>query len=339
MGQFTPRESDAYDPGETPNLRGGLREEPTKTFKEPEAVEPVSIGSLDKGNIVTWGGDKSYEIVDYNGKNHVLVRDVDGQEQWVSVRTPVRLVATSWRDATESAIRDVAQRSSDSPTTETPIAQPTKIFKEPESAIQSGSPINRVAYHGAEVDIDAFDPTFIGSQQGGKGPSGAFWFTTDPVGVESYGHIVHQVELNLSNPMVVTRQDRDNSDYGLSDFVAIARERGHDGVVFTDIYDGGATGDTFAVFNPDAIRVVGKADTSAGEAISPSPTTETPVAEPTKTVNAPDQPDVRQMSEDETNSLVIGQKGRTAILAPIVGETDKAVKYRVRFVNPKAKRG
>lgn len=47
MGQFTPREADAYDSGETPNLLGGLQEEPTKPVNEATQSESVQLEIAD----------------------------------------------------------------------------------------------------------------------------------------------------------------------------------------------------------------------------------------------------------------------------------------------------
>jgi len=69
---------------------------------------PRQLGSLEKGDIVSFRpGGAGYEIVGARGRR-VLLRDVQGRDQSMVAYTPVTRLAGSWEEATNKAIASIS---------------------------------------------------------------------------------------------------------------------------------------------------------------------------------------------------------------------------------------
>lgn len=158
----------------------------------------------------------------------------------------------------------LAKSTTEFPTVTTTEVKPKPRAKKPtakgapSNAADTGAPKPVRAYHGSESLIDKFDTRNFGTRQGRKGEGGAFWFTSDGEGVGNYGHLIHDVDLNFSNPLVIDRNSN-NEPPGL--LVERAKAAGHDALVIHNIHDGGAVGTTYAVWDPSKADVVSQRST------------------------------------------------------------------------------
>lgn len=126
-------------------------------------------------------------------------------------------------------------------------------------------------WHAGEYRIHKFEQRAQGTSQGRSGKNGAHWLTTDREGVGHYGHIVHAVDAEIHNPMIVTPEMREKDKVGLGEWVGRAKDLGHDSLIHADIHDGGAAGHTFAVFDPSKLKVRGVVDTTRRAGHRPDP--------------------------------------------------------------------
>lgn len=143
------------------------------------------------------------------------------------------------------------------------------------------------AYHGTLKDFDAFDVSKAGtSNWTSQIETGAIWAAQDPqvaaafAGADVHGRApdgaqVMPLRLHMANPLIVdlaVEGPRFRSDAYFNHpkhgrlwnvnpvkeyFVAKAKREGHDGVVFTNGYDGWmAKGDIYAVFSPSQVKMM-----------------------------------------------------------------------------------
>lgn len=143
------------------------------------------------------------------------------------------------------------------------------------------------AYHGSEADITSVDFSHSGSRQGKD--SGMMWFTSTKENADYYGDKVYSATLKFSNLLAINDMDEyrelsnevekslESGKIEIDEFEAdsvrdvllltpptfpdVARsikdsELGFDGVVFRNVVDGYAHGDTYVVFDPDCIQEI-----------------------------------------------------------------------------------
>ena len=124
----------------------------------------------------------------------------------------------------------------------------------------SGDPL--VLHHGSRVSFERFDF--------GKARDGAHWFTVDEDHAASFGP-TRAFLISMRNPRIISQQDLDDRwdlahpdglqddrcllprDF-VCDFVAEARQAGHDGLVILDMGDRDAEVDMFLPFHPGQIH-------------------------------------------------------------------------------------
>lgn len=147
------------------------------------------------------------------------------------------------------------------------------------------------AYHGTQRDFHAFDLTKVGSsnpalsQMGEEvKETGAIWAAENPqvanhfAGGDLHGRApdgaqIMPLRVHMDNPMMVDmkvmgpRMSNDwfnhpdgkiwNISIDKDYLVKLAKDRGHDGVVFHNGYDGFmVTGDIYAVFSPTQVKML-----------------------------------------------------------------------------------
>lgn len=133
-------------------------------------------------------------------------------------------------------------------------------FGESKVRDEAGQPI--VVYHGSNVTIDRFDPSFIGKNFGKKQQDEGFWFSAEKDQALEYasnidgtrtGKVTNPVYLSLKNP-AIWGDTPDNKPLK-GGFVKAAKEAGHDGVIFRNIEDGtGIVSDQYLVFDAKNIK-------------------------------------------------------------------------------------
>lgn len=130
------------------------------------------------------------------------------------------------------------------------------------------------AYHGTNVKFDSFDSRFAGSQNGGPGTKKGFFFG-EPQAAQEYAEeavathkkgtpIVMERNLEIENPRIVDALKLENDgDYADIEYeIKQAEKNGNDGVIFKNIKDAPADGDTeerrtvYFIFDHKKIKAV-----------------------------------------------------------------------------------
>ena len=152
--------------------------------------------------------------------------------------------------------------------TETPAFK--KWFGRSKAVDAAGQPL--VVYHGSSATFDTFRRPDIAAiladedadedeQNQGMG----IYFTDNAENAATYGREVYPVYLRMLKPLIVDAQGENwsyvpfkGSFYYADDIVGLAEEKGHDGVVFLNIYDtnsgDGILSNTYIVFDPKQIK-------------------------------------------------------------------------------------
>lgn len=122
-----------------------------------------------------------------------------------------------------------------------------------------------VLHHGSSTHFEVFDMS--------KGLDGAHWFTPNLRHAASFGEWVHSVCVSIVNPLVIAQEDLNGAwdkehpsgnqdDRNLlprdfvKNFVAMAKERGHDGLIIKDMGDRDIESDMYLPFTPEQIKSV-----------------------------------------------------------------------------------
>lgn len=122
-----------------------------------------------------------------------------------------------------------------------------------------------VLHHGSSAHFEVFDMS--------KGLDGAHWFTPNLSHAESFGAWVQSVYVSIVNPLVISQENLNDAwdkehplghqdDRNLlprdfvKDFVAMAKERGHDGLIIKDMGDRDIQSDMYLPFTPKQIKSV-----------------------------------------------------------------------------------
>jgi len=117
-------------------------------------------------------------------------------------------------------------------------------------------------YHGTEADPEALcreglRADMIGHATGGfirsPGTSQAFWFSHDPHAAGYFGCNMVAARLDLANPLDVTEEMWEAERLGKHGWIALAKARGHDAVVFHDFCDGDSVSTVAAIFAADQV--------------------------------------------------------------------------------------
>lgn len=107
-------------------------------------------------------------------------------------------------------------------------------------------------FHGSEAHFEAFDETFVGSQQGRGSPG--FWFSNSERAAGYYGPNVVQCALTLSHPLVVSEAMQEEKQKAPKYWANLARQLGHDAVIIEDICDGDIPSTVVCVFSSNQIE-------------------------------------------------------------------------------------
>lgn len=160
-----------------------------------------------------------------------------------------------------------AQRTNPSQT-ETPAFK--RWFGRSKAVDARGKPL--VVYHGSNATFDTFRRPDISAILADDGASEdemnqgmGIYFTDNAENAATYGREVYPVYLRMLNPLIVDAQGENwsyvpfrGSFYYADDIVSLAEEKGHDGVVFLNIYDTKSGNDilsnTYIVFDPKQIK-------------------------------------------------------------------------------------
>jgi hypothetical protein len=154
------------------------------------------------------------------------------------------------------------------PQTDTPAFR--RWFGDSKVVDPKGNPL--VVYHGSPKRFDTFVRPDIAAilkdgyadedeQNQGMG----IYFTDSAENAATYGREVYPVYLRMLNPLIVDAQGENwsyvpfkGSFYYADDIVSVAEGKGHDGVVFLNIYDSksanGILSNTYIVFDPKQIK-------------------------------------------------------------------------------------
>lgn len=156
--------------------------------------------------------------------------------------------------------------------TETPASSAAfrRWFGKSKVVDTSGDPL--VVYHGSRATFDTFrrpdiaailargDATEAEMNQGM-----GIYFTDSAENAATYGYEVYPVYLRMLKPLIVDAQGENwsyvpfkGSFYYADDIVSLAEEKGHDGVIFLNIYDthsgNNILSNTYVVFSPKQIK-------------------------------------------------------------------------------------
>ena len=116
-------------------------------------------------------------------------------------------------------------------------------------------------FHGSESMFDAFDFRLIGGSTGVRSPG--FWFSDSHHAAGYFGPCRATCALELSNPLVVTPEDREQADEQIqgnwcrspSAWAKHAASRGHDAVILVDVCDGDVYSTVVCVFDPERVTI------------------------------------------------------------------------------------
>lgn len=112
-----------------------------------------------------------------------------------------------------------------------------------------------VVYRGDDKEFTSFDYSKIGKATGGD--TNGFWFSDDPHAANFYGEHVRKFEIELHNPLEVSREDFiKHYPNGPTYWAREALFRGHDGVIIHDIQDGDTISTVYCVFDKDDIKFI-----------------------------------------------------------------------------------
>ena len=186
-------------------------------------------------------------------------------------------VETLWLQQWDEVHRATARanprrRNPRNPQTDTPTGSAAfrRWFGDSKVVDARGEPL--VVYHGSPKRFDTFVRPDIAAilkdgyadedeQNQGMG----IYFTDSADNAATYGREVYPVYLRMLNPLIVDAQGENwsyvpfkGSFYYADDIVSVAEGKGHDGVVFLNIYDSksanGILSNTYIVFDPKQIK-------------------------------------------------------------------------------------
>lgn len=125
-------------------------------------------------------------------------------------------------------------------------------------------------YHGTASEFDAFDPARRGEVTDTSDSKEAFWFTSSArrarvAATDAGGDRILSVYLRMLNPLVVDTPLRSMQPTDSARLIRNARQRGHDGVVFSSGEFGAAD---YAIFDPTQIKSVD--NTGAFDPVNPN---------------------------------------------------------------------
>lgn len=125
-----------------------------------------------------------------------------------------------------------------------------KWFGDSKVVDADGNPL--VVYHGTDKDFEEFDKSFIGI-------GGGFWFgsaytASKFTGISEDGKNVIPVYLSIKNPYIHDKSV--NGIAKMSDLEKIAKDNGHDGIIFKGQSSSIAKGDVFIAFKPTQIKSI-----------------------------------------------------------------------------------
>lgn len=122
------------------------------------------------------------------------------------------------------------------------------------------SVVKEQVYHGTSSDFFVFDKDRAGANNGRLSELG-FFFTDREIEARSYGSNVKEVFINLTNPLIITKEDFKTHDLAnhQHNYLATYIEKnkdGHDGVIIKNVKMGNFISNVFIVFNSNQIKSV-----------------------------------------------------------------------------------
>lgn len=117
---------------------------------------------------------------------------------------------------------------------------------------EEGNPL--IVYHGTNSDFDTFNLSKNGLGSGLS--TGAIWFS-DAIGTaKDFGEVIKKSLISMENPKILDLHGGSMSREKLVNLVLSVRQSGYDGIILKNFRDGAYTATSYAVFNPEQIKIL-----------------------------------------------------------------------------------